>query len=273
MGTDKKKDIKEVDNDKNETRLNKFLSHNTKYSRREADRFIQDGKVMVNNRVVTDMATKVTNSDKVKLNDRYINPYIKRIPTVMVYNKQKGEIVSKKDPQGRKTIYDTLSHRYKHFIPIGRLDFASEGLLLLTDNVEIADSLMHSNIPRVYKIKIRGKVTNDIINAMNQGLELSDATAGAHTQTKQKSMTFAPFSGYEILTNKRNYSKLKVILTEGQNREIRRFFASFKADVVDLKRISFGSISLNNLPSGKNRYLSKEEYKDLKEFMKLKSLN
>jgi 23S rRNA pseudouridine2605 synthase len=249
-------------------RLNKFLSHNTKYSRREADRFIEAGKVIVNNKVVTDMATQVTKEDKVKLNDRYINPYVKKIPTVIAYNKQKGEIVSKKDPQGRKTIYDTLSHRFKHFIPIGRLDFASEGLLLLSDNVEIADILMHSNLPRVYKIKINGAVTKAMIEAMNSGIELEDATAGAHEKTEQKSMSFAPFVGYEIQKSGRNYSKLKVALTEGQNREIRRFFASFGTDVLDLKRVSYGFISLNNLPSGKNRFLSKEEYKELNKYIK-----
>jgi 23S rRNA pseudouridine2605 synthase len=250
-----------------EIRLNKFLAHNTKYSRREADRFIEDGKVLVNNKVVTNMATKVTTKDKVKLNDRYINPFVKKIPTVIVYNKQKGEIVSKRDPQGRRTVFDVLSHRYKHFIPIGRLDFASEGLLLLTDNSKIADTLMHSDIPRVYKIKIKGRVTEAMIEAMNDGLELDDATAGAHEKTKQTSMSFAPFSGFEIQTNTPNYSKLKVILTEGKNREIRRFFAHFGGEVVDLKRLSFGSISLNNLPSGKNRYLSRDEYKDIRKYM------
>ncbi|MFA5721720.1 MAG: S4 domain-containing protein, partial [Aliarcobacter sp.] len=112
-------------------RLNKFISHNSGYSRREADTLIAEGKVRVNNKVVTDLATKVKTTDKVEIGKKIIKEDKNRMYTVIVYNKPKGEIVSKSDPQGRRTIYDSLESKYKHFMSVGRLDYASEGLLLL----------------------------------------------------------------------------------------------------------------------------------------------
>ena len=134
-------------------RLNKFLSHNSNYSRREADKLIEEGRVKVNGKVVTNLATKVSNSDEVHIGKKFIREDKNKISTVIVYNKPKGELVTKKDPQGRRTIYDSLDHKYKHFLSVGRLDYASEGLLLLSDSVNIVDALMHSDLERVYKIK------------------------------------------------------------------------------------------------------------------------
>jgi len=140
-------------------RLNKFLSHNSNYSRREADKLIEEGKVKINGKVVTNLATKVSNNDEVEIGRKKIKEDKNKISTVIVYNKPKGEIVSKKDPQGRRTIYDSLDHKYKHFLSVGRLDYASEGLLLLSDSVTIVDALMHSDLERVYKIKVNGVIT------------------------------------------------------------------------------------------------------------------
>lgn len=248
-------------------RLNKFLSHNSNYSRREADKLIEEGRVKVNGKVVTNLATKVSNSDEVHIGKKTIREDKTRISTVIVYNKPKGEIVSKKDPQGRRTIYDSLDNKYKHFLSVGRLDYASEGLLLLSDSVKIVDSLMHSDLERVYKIKVNGVITKAVEQAMQNGLEIEDATSGAFKNSKIKSMTFAPFLAYDILTNSEKFSKIKVVISEGKNRELRRFFAHFGLDVLDLKRLEYGGISLNNLPTGKTRFLSKEEYKNLRIFM------
>ncbi|MDX9960078.1 MAG: S4 domain-containing protein, partial [Aliarcobacter sp.] len=159
-------------------RLNKFLSHNSNYSRREADKLIEEGKVKLNGKVVTNLATKVSNSDEVQIGKKTIKEDKNKISTVIVYNKPKGEIVSKKDPQGRKTIYDSLDHKYKHFLSVGRLDYASEGLLLLSDSVKIVDSLMHSDLERVYKIKVNGVITKAVEDAMQHGIEIEDATSG-----------------------------------------------------------------------------------------------
>ena len=245
-------------------RLNKYLSHNTKYSRREADELIKNGHVKIKGKVVTDLSTKVQKGDKVYLKGRFVHP--KNEFTVLVYNKQKGELVTKKDDRGRKTIYDNLSKRYHHFIPVGRLDYASEGLVLLTDSPDVATALMTSNLERVYYLKIKGTVTEAMQEAMKKGLHADVATKGAHAKTDIVSMDFAPFLWYKIQKESGGYTKLKVAINEGKNRELRRFFGYFDADVMDLKRIEFGGISLD-IPPGKSRFLTKTEYHSLHTYL------
>jgi 23S rRNA pseudouridine2605 synthase len=255
-------------NDQEElVRLNKFISHNSKYSRREADKLIEDGRVALNNAIVTNMATKVTNNDIIEIDNKKIWHNPNKQFTVIVYNKKKGELVTKSDPRGRKTIFDSISKQYAHYTPIGRLDYNSEGVLLLTDSVDVVNKLMHSSLERTYKLKVNGPIGNDVIESMEKGMELTDATKGAHSHTEITSMTFEPFIGYQIQTNNQNFSKLKVKIAEGKNRELRRFFGHFDLEIVDLKRLDFGGISLNALPSGKHRFLSKDEYKNLKDFL------
>ena len=257
-----------MENNNSLIRLNKFISHNSRFSRREADRLIEEGKVSIEGEIITDLATKVDEQQKVKVNDRTVKVDKKRASTVIVYNKQKGEIVSKNDPQGRMTIFDTLPKKYAHFLSVGRLDFASEGVLLLTDSVNIANTLMHSNLERVYKIKIAGPVTKAMIKAMENGMMLDDATAGAYEKTEITNMEFKPFNGWQIQKNGEKISTMKVAIGEGKNRELRRFFAHFDAPIMDLKRVNFGGIELNNLPSGKTRYLERREYQDLRNYIK-----
>ena len=187
---------------------------------------------------------------------------------MIVYNKPKGSLVTKKDDRGRTTIYHLLPGKFRHFLPVGRLDYASEGLLLLTDNVEVATKLMQSNLPRVYNIKIDKPLSEAMVNAMRDGLILEDASAGAHEKSRVKSMTFAPFLGFSERGTTGKYTKLRVAITEGKNRELRRFFAHFDANVVDLKRVSYGFIELNNLPEGKTRYLTHKEYDELHKYLK-----
>ncbi|MDD2265689.1 pseudouridine synthase [Sulfuricurvum sp.] len=247
-------------------RLNKFIAHYSTYSRREADQAILDGYVRIDGEIETNPATQVDertanvmiSGNKIVPNDQF---------TVIVYNKPRGELVTKKDPQGRKTIYDSLAKQYRHYIPVGRLDFASEGLLLLTDASRVATALMTSKMERVYKIKIKGPVTEGMKIAMGEGLELEDASAGAHEHADAGPMSFAPFYAYQVQKDQGDYSILKVAIGEGQNRELRRFFAHFGAEVVDLKRLSFGGIELNNLPTGKVRFLERSEYTSLREFL------
>ena len=248
-------------------RLNKYIAHHSSYSRREADKAIQDGYVRVDGEIEENPATQVDERDViVYVSGKQITPRDKY--TVIVYNKPKGELVTKNDPRGRKTIYDSLDKKYKHFIPVGRLDFLTEGVLLLTDASKVASGLMNSGLQRVYKVKIKGEVTQEMEDAMLNGLELQDATAGGHSHSKITSMTFAPFLGYQIQKNAHNYSVLKIAISEGKNREIRRFFAHFGTDVADLKRISFAEVELNNLPTGKTRFLTRSEYSALFTFMK-----
>lgn len=248
-------------------RINKYISHHTKYSRREADALILAGRVKVHTKLATPSSI-VEENDKVFIDGRYIKPKDPQELTAIIYHKPKGELVSKKDDRGRKTIYHSLSTQYRHFLPVGRLDYTSEGLLILCDNVKIVSTLMQSSLPRTYLIKLNGSITQAMQEAMQNGLTLEDATPGAHANSPITSMEFSPFTEFSIIKNTRNYSRLKVTITEGKNRELRRFFAHFGKEVLDLKRISFGFTNLNALPCGKTRYFTREEYKALHQFIK-----
>ncbi len=255
------------------TRLNKFISHNSSYSRREADKLIEEGRVSIDGVIVSDLATKVTSENRISVDKKTIKHEENKMFTVIVYNKPKGEIVSKNDPQGRRIIFDTLGGKYKNYMPIGRLDYSSEGVLLLTDSVDVYNALVHSDLERIYKIKVNGMINKACEDAMNNGLELEDATSGARADSKIKSMNFKKFNGYQLQSKNDNFSKLKVSISEGQNRELRRFFSHFGLDIMDLKRLEFGGVSLNNLPTGKSRFFTRKEYQNLKDYMKDTSAN
>ncbi len=246
-------------------RLNKFLSHNTKLSRREADRAIFDGKVNIGRQVVIDPATDVDESMHIFFNGQQVKR--KANYSVIVYNKPKGELVTKSDPQGRRTIYHSLGNDYIGFSPVGRLDFTSEGVLILSDAIDIVEKLMTSSLERVYKIKVSGEITRSLISAMERGIEIHNL-AGANENTDIRNMEIPPFNWFQILKNGNNYSSLKVSISEGKNRELRRFFAQFNLDVLDLKRVSYGFINLNALPTGKKRFFTREEYTKLRKYLK-----
>ena len=252
-------------------RLNKYISHNSKYSRRDADKLIEAGEVTIDKKPIRDFAYDVQDEDKVFVKGKLIKPSNEL--TIIVYNKPKGTLVTKKDDRGRTTIYHKLPGKFRHFIPIGRLDFASEGLLLLTDNAEVATALMESKLDRTYNLKLDKPVTDEMIAAMKEGLVLDDARAGAHEKSKIYAMEFAPFAHFEIRGEGKNFSKLRVTIREGKNRELRRFFAHFDAKVLDLKRVSFGGIDLNNLPTNKTRFFTRREYDDVHAFMKRRKAN
>lgn len=246
-------------------RINKFISHNTNFSRREADELIKNGKVSVNGRVINDFC-EVSGEEKIKIHGRLIKK--KTEFSVIVYNKPKGELVTKKDDRGRRTIYDSLPKGFSKFVSIGRLDYASEGLLLLTDAPAIATALMNSDVEREYYLKIKGEISQDVKKAMQEGFFAKDATKGAHAKTDIKSMEFAPFVAYDIFGSSGGYTKLRVLIKEGKNRELRRFFGYFDLEVMDLKRVSFGRVELGMLKEGKWRYFEKNEYEDLRDFLK-----
>jgi 23S rRNA pseudouridine2605 synthase len=252
-------------------RLNKYISHNTKYSRREADKLIEEGEVTLNKKVLKDFAYEVQEDDYISVRGRQVKE--SKELTIIVYSKPKGVLVTKKDDRGRATIYHKLPGKYRHFVPVGRLDYASEGLLLLTDSPEVATALMESSLDRTYNLKIDKPVSPEMITAMKEGLVLDDARAGAHEKSKIYSMEFAPFAHFEVRSEGQNFSKLRVTITEGKNRELRRFFAHFEAKVLDLKRIAFGGIELNNLPTNKTRYFTRREYDDVHKFMKRRKAN
>ena len=262
-----------VDKNERAMRLNKYISHNTRYSRREADRLIEAGEVTLNKKVLQEFGYEVDPEDQIYIKGKLLKVKASKELTLIVYNKPKGVLVTKKDDRGRTTIYHKLAGKFRHFVPVGRLDYASEGLLLLTDNVEVATALMESSLERTYNLKIDAPISSEMIEAMKEGLVLEDARAGAHEKSKIYSMEFAPFAAFEIRAEGKNFSKLRVTITEGKNRELRRFFAHFDAKILDLKRVSFGGIELNNLPTNKTRFFSRKEYDEVHQFMKRKKSN
>ena len=247
-------------------RLNKFISHNSKYSRRDADKLIENGEVTINRKVVKEFGYMVEQGDYVDVKGRAIKQRTEL--TMIVYNKPRGVLVTKKDDRERTTIYHKLAGKFRHFIPIGRLDYASEGLLILTDSPTVATQLMNSNLPRTYNLKIDKPITEEMKSAMKDGLVLNDARAGGHANSKITSMEFAPFDNFELRAESNSFTKLRVTISEGKNRELRRFFAHFGATILDLKRVAFGDIELNNLPTNKTRYYTKREYSDLYSYIK-----
>jgi len=248
-------------------RLNKFISHNSKYSRREADKLIEEGVVTVNNIKMDNFGYDVQEGDLVSIRGLHVKE--KTELTMIVFNKPKGTLVTQKDDRGRTTIFHKLPGKFRHFIPVGRLDFASEGILLLTDSPRVAEVMMQSGLDRTYNIKIDKPFTPEMEEAMREGLFLDDARAGGHEKSKIYSMDFAPFVHYEVRNVGANFTKLRVTIAEGKNRELRRFFGHFEANVLDLKRVAFGGIELNNLPTGKTRYFTRREYDDTHKYLKM----
>jgi len=249
-------------------RLNKYIAHNSRYSRREADRLIEAGDVQVNRRVMREYGYEVQPDDRVAVKGRPVLPRKAGEVTMVVYNKPRGVLVTRKDDRGRTTIVHKLPGKFRHFIPVGRLDYASEGLLLLTDNPEVADRLMRSALPRSYNLKIDKPLSPEMVQAMEQGLILEDAREGGHEKSSITRMEFAPFLEARIRGESGKNTKLRVTIAEGKNRELRRFFAHFGAKVLDLKRVAFGWVELNNLPENKTRYFTRQEYETLHQFLK-----
>jgi len=247
-------------------RLNKYISHNSKYSRREADTLIQAGEVTVNRKKMENFGYEVEEGDQVSVRGLHVKERTEL--TMIVFNKPKGTLVTRKDDRGRTTIFHKLPGKFRHFIPIGRLDFASEGLLLLTDSPTVAEVMMRGDLNRTYNIKIDKPLTPEMEEAMREGLVLDDARAGGHEKSKLYSMEFAPFVHYEVRGVSSHFTKLRVTIAEGKNRELRRFFGHFEANVLDLKRVEFGGIELNNLPTGKTRYFTRREYDDTHKYLK-----
>lgn len=249
-------------------RINQFISHNSAFSRREADELIKQGLVKINAKKAT-LSDKVNDEDKIFVKGKKL--VRKTQFSLIVYHKAKGELVSRKDDRGRKTVYANLPKSFASWRSVGRLDYASTGLLMLTDSPVIATALMQSDLEREYYLKIKGTVNDKIITAMQEGLEIQ-GIKGAHAKSKITSMTISPFLDYEIFGSSGGYTKLKVLINEGKNRELRRFFGYFDLEIVDLKRVAFGIVELGTLKEGKFRYLTQSEYDKLRDFLKIQGV-
>ena len=234
-----------------EVRLNKYLASCGAASRRGADELIRSGRVKVNAAVVTEPGARVeTDNDTVTLDGKKVTP-VSKMTYIMLY-KPKGCITSVRDDKGRKTVYDYLDVEVPHLVPVGRLDYDTEGLLLLTNDGELANRLTHPSgeVPKTYLVRAEGQFPEHILAKLRKGVEIDGV------KTKR--------SKVKLLEQDEKEGKLLVTITEGRNRQIRRMFEAVGRNVVFLKRMAIGELRLGGLARGKWRYLRDEEVEYLK---------
>ncbi len=232
-------------------RLNKYLASCGAASRRGADELIRSGRVKVNAAVVTEPGARVeTDNDTVTLDGKKVTP-VSKMTYIMLY-KPKGCITSVRDDKGRKTVYDYLDVEVPHLVPVGRLDYDTEGLLLLTNDGELANRLTHPSgeVPKTYLVRAEGQFPEHILAKLRKGVEIDGV------KTKR--------SKVKLLEQDEKEGKLLVTITEGRNRQIRRMFEAVERNVVFLKRMAIGELRLGGLARGKWRYLRDEEVEYLK---------
>jgi 23S rRNA pseudouridine2605 synthase len=214
-------------------------------SRSEAYELIRTGKVEVNGRVATDPATLVAPGLARIL---IAGADVGRAPWMCIaLNKPRSVVTTRRDPEGRKTIYDLLSDLDARVIPVGRLDFASTGLLLMTNDTHLADWLTDpaTGIVRRYVVTVRG--------------ELSDTSAASLTRRVVEHGETLKAASIQIQKRSKRETHLMMELTEGKNREIRRMLKSTGNEVTRLKRIAFGALELGDLAPGKWRTITVDE--------------
>lgn len=205
-------------------------------SRSQAALLIADGKVSVNGAIVRDKFIKVIpEKDIIEVNGKRV---VKAETQLIMLNKPKGYVTTKRDEKGRKTIYDLLPANLQHLHPVGRLDMATTGLLLLTTDTAYSDFLTNpsNGMLRTYIVTVDGRLNEDSCDTLKQGLMDNDELLKAHDITLMK------VSGRE--------THLRIQLTEGKNREIRRMMIALGVEVTRLKRISYGPYELGDLPLG-----------------------
>ena len=231
-------------------RLNKFLAECGVCSRRKADEIIAEGRVTVNRKTVSEMGFDVDEKkDVVYLDGKKIVP-VTHYEYIM-FNKPKGCVTTMSDDKGRKTVYDFIG-REKRLVPVGRLDYDSEGLLLFTNDGELTHKLTHpsNEIPKTYVVKIEGEISESDMATLRKGVTVNGVK---YSRCKVK------FTGEE-----NGLSRLEVVIFEGKNREIRRMFEAVEKSVVFLKRVAIGDLRLGGLSRGGFRELNEFEVDYLK---------
>jgi pseudouridine synthase len=232
-------------------RLQKFLADAGIASRREGERLILGGRVEVNGRVVTTLGVRVEpEHDRVRVDGRPVRPVGRRVYYLL--NKPKGMITSSSDPEGRPTVVDLLQGVRERVFPVGRLDWNSEGLLILTNDGDLTYRLTHpaNHVPKVYRVKVRGSLEEEGLKALRRGMVLD----GRRTLP----------SRVERISSQVN-SWLEVTLYEGRKNQIRRMLERLGHRVQKLKRIAIGPIRDRALKPGEWRRLTPDEVRRLRE--------
>ena len=230
-------------------RLNKFLSNSGVASRRKSDELISQGKVFVNGKVVNELGLQINEKkDKVMVEGKQI-----KLPSSFVYiklNKPKGYACTAHDEKGRKTIYELIDTDERLF-SIGRLDYDTEGLILLTNDGDFANKVAHPKyaIEKEYRVTIEGQIKESELAVLRKGVVVDGERM--------------PSAKVEFLSSDDKFTKLSVVIDEGQNRQIRRMFEAIGKSIRLLKRVRIGQVRLGGLKRGDYRDLTEDELNSL----------
>jgi 23S rRNA pseudouridine2605 synthase len=225
--------------------LERALSKLGVASRSQTRQWIEAGRIAVNGRIIKDVSYLVVpETAKITIDGK---PAAPAVACTIMLHKPRGIVTTKSDEKGRKTVYDLLPPHLKHLHPVGRLDMATTGLLVMTTDSQMSNFLTDpdNEIPRVYTVSVAGNITDDQVKCLEQGIEDKGQLL------KPTSVTLRKASQKE--------SHLIVALAEGKNREIRRMFEAMGTEVTALKRISFGKLKLGTLEPGQFREIKENE--------------
>lgn len=240
-------------------RLQKILAGAGVASRRKCEELILSGKVQVNGETVTELGTRADPEvDEITVDGKSVGVEKKMY---LVFNKPKGVITSASDPQGRKIVTDYLKGINERLYPVGRLDYDTEGLLLLTNDGHFAHLLTHPkhHVPKTYHATVKGVPHGSELDQLKKGIMLEDGmTAPAEVE-------------YQDIDPEGKESTVSITIHEGRNRQVRRMFEAINHPVIRLKRISFGDLFLGNLKRGSYRHLTKEEIEGLLKQVRISS--
>lgn len=233
-------------------RLQKRIAKSGYTSRRKAETLIQEGRVKVNNVIVTELGTKVRPSDQVSVDDV---PLELEDKLYILFYKPTQVITSVSDDRGRKVVTDYFDDLETRIFPVGRLDYDTSGVLLLTNDGEFTNLMTHPKykISKTYVAKIEGYILREQIKELEKGIQLEDGiTQPAKVKLKKQN-------------KEKNSSLVEMTITEGRNRQVRRMFEYFGFKVQKLTRTSFGPLDLKGLGAGEGRVLSPHEVKTLRQ--------
>ena len=238
-----------------EQRLQKLISSAGIASRRHAEDLITAGKVMVNGATVTELGAKADpDRDHIKVNGRLINPQLNRLEhTYVLLYKPKGYLTSMSDPEDRPLVTDLIPRSLGRLHPVGRLDFNTEGLLLLTNDGELTNvvTAAKNKIAKVYKAKVKGVPADKAIERLRRGVRISETEAAARAEVRR-------------LRESDTNAWFEVTLFEGRNQQIRRMFDAIGHSVIKLVRSRIGPLEIGPLHAGQWRYLNPREVALLK---------
>lgn len=232
-------------------RLQKVIAHAGLASRRKAEELIKEGKVKVNGQVVKELGIKVGPNDKVEVNEV---PLQKEAPVYFLFYKPRGVISAVSDDKSRKVVTDYFPHIKERIYPIGRLDYDTSGLLLLTNDGEFANALMHPKheVDKVYVAKLKGIPLREDLKKLEKGIKLEDGKT-------------APAQIKVISIDKRKQTSIvEITIHEGRNRQVRRMFDAIGYPVLKLKRERYGYLNLQGLSAGDARELTPHEVKQMR---------